>query len=293
MRIQSVRQPSRSPIVAASVLHERASLALPPPHPRIGGAPAGDAVPRRQPPLFGHIGAAVEPRADLSVRADAPLRPAAAEAGPALLITTYGLAVEGFRELLRREHGIADVEATADLQHGIELARASQPVIVVLGIECAIPKPTAALDALRSAVPRARILALANRTQHQWFAALVEHGADALLTYESAAAEFAAGLRNVFGGVLYLDPQVQLQLMRNLAATSRHTPPPALTPRELQVLRLVARGNPNKAIGRELGLSEGTVKTYLRRLRQRLGARDRTHAVIHALALGLVDIDRG
>jgi DNA-binding NarL/FixJ family response regulator len=292
MRTQITPRSTRYSPVAARAASEHAR-----PTPlAVRAATTGDALARR-PPFIGLVGPAFERRIDRLETSDAadhapqPPPTQSMSAGSALLITAYGLAVEGFRELLRREHTMADLQSTTELARGVELARLQQPTLVVLGAECIVPHPAAALRAIRAAAPTCRILAMANRTQRQWFATLVEHGADALLMYESSADEFALGLRNVLGGVPHLDPEVQLQIMRNLGEPAQRNP--MLTPRELQVLRLVARGNSNKAIGRELGLTEGTVKTYLRRLRQRLGARDRTHAVIHALSLGLVDVERG
>lgn len=255
------------------------------------GAPAGDGESRRQPPKFG--GPSTTDRGREVAPPVAPTgvpRSGSAHAVSVLLVTGSGLVVEGVHELLRRECERVELSATADLSIAIDLARSVQHALIVLDIECAAAQPVEALRSIKAAAPGSRLMVVAGRRHAAWFAALIEQGLDALVAYESKAAAFALALNQTLRGIPYLDPAVQLQLIRTLGAPE--PPAPRLTPRELQVLKLVARGNPNKEIGRTLGLTEGTVKTYLRRLRKRLGARDRTHAAIHALTLGLVEPGR-
>jgi DNA-binding NarL/FixJ family response regulator len=208
----------------------------------------------------------------------------------ALLITRYGLAIAGLRETLRTDHGIVSVDAPDTIAAAVASMRGRTPALVVVGAECLLPNPASALQALRDASPGCRIAALAHQAQRTWTPTLIEHGVVAVIFHESTHADIARGLRDAINGEVHLDPRAQAELLRNLSGTPVRRP--AITPRELEVLRLVARGLSNKAVGRELNLSEGAVKTYVRRLRQRLGARNRTDAAIHAISLGLLDGSR-
>jgi DNA-binding NarL/FixJ family response regulator len=250
---------------------------------------------------------ALDPRATLAPapinqdanRAEARLRvvdrsaPSARQpvaADDALLLSDIGLAVEGLRHLLQRETAIGTVTIARDLAELHETLRRRAPRLLVIGAECLPADPVAMLDALHRLAPATRQVVLASRARCAGLAGVVEFGVDGVLLYEASGESLGQALREVLEGRPQVDPVVQLQIVRDLGRAA--TPAPALTRREMDVLLRVARGQPNKAIGRELGLTEGTVKTYLRRLRARLGARDRTHAVILAAALGLVPIER-
>lgn len=222
-------------------------------------------------------------------------RVAAANAGAclvhadALLVTRFGLVAEGLRGLLLRNHAIAAPHLADSLEAALALAHQCRPALIVIGSECLLPEPRVAMQALVQAAAGAPVLVLARQSQLSWTPMLVDLGADAVALYEGSPEAIAQALEELLGAGSHLHPSVQHEIARSRAApTPRRA---TLTRRELQVLQFVARGCSNKRIGHELGLTEGTVKTYLRRLRMRLGARDRTHAVIHALALGLVDLE--
>lgn len=219
-----------------------------------------------------------------------PINDALAVERHAIVITRYGLAVAGLRATLRHDHGIVRVEAVDTVTDAVALMKARVPAIVVAGAECLLPHPAAALQSLRESAPGARIAALAHQAQRSWTPTLIEHGAVAVIFHESTHEDIARGLRDAINGDVHLDPRAQAELLRNLSSGPSRRP--AITPRELEVLRLVARGLSNKAVGRELGLSEGAVKTYVRRLRQRLGARNRTDAAIQAISLGMLEAAR-
>ena len=202
-----------------------------------------------------------------------------------LVLTRYPLIAAGIASVLGPR--AAPVRATA-LADALACATGRRLDLIVAGLECLLPAPATALARLREAAPAARVLVLAGAEHAEHFPTLVRAGTDALLLHDTDLDQVSRALAATAAGESWLDPQVQMVLLRSL--DREPAPPPELTPREMEVLQRVARGLSNKAIGRELQLQEGTVKTYLRRLRKRMGARDRTHAVVHAMRIGLVDL---
>lgn len=253
----------------------------PPPHALPASLPARPASARTHP-------TAPEREGTATARTSATTTGACLVHADALLVTRFGLVAEGLRGLLRN-HAIAAPHLADSLEAALALAHQCRPALIVIGSECLLPEPRAAMQALVQAAAGAPVLVLARQSQLSWTPMLVDLGADAVALYEGSPEAIAQALDELLGAGSHLHPSVQHEIAR-----SRSAPMPrraTLTRRELQVLQFVARGCSNKRIGHELGLTEGTVKTYLRRLRMRLGARDRTHAVIHALALGLVDVE--
>ena len=123
------------------------------------------------------------------------------------------------------------------------------------------------------------------------FAAL-QAGASGFLLKDAPAAQLLNGIRTVATGSALLAPEVTRQLVGRYAARIRPPesadPESALTPRELEVLRLIANGLSNGEIAATLVISQETVKTYVSRILAKLGLRDRVQAVVHAYRSGLV-----
>ena len=117
-------------------------------------------------------------------------------------------------------------------------------------------------------------------------------GASGFLLKDASGADLIAGVRVVAGGDALLAPSVTRRLIGDFARRRRHERPnpqvvATLTPRELDVLRLVARGLSNAEIAGELTLAEQTVKTHVGNMLTKLGLRDRTQAVVYAYENGL------
>jgi DNA-binding NarL/FixJ family response regulator len=117
-------------------------------------------------------------------------------------------------------------------------------------------------------------------------------GASGFLLKDVPAHQLAAGVRMVAGGDALLAPTITRRLIEEFAAAPQSTPPPPgldeLTPRELEVFRLVARGLSNAEIAGELIVSEATVKSHVAHMLLKLGVRDRVQAVVLAYEAGIV-----
>jgi DNA-binding NarL/FixJ family response regulator len=118
----------------------------------------------------------------------------------------------------------------------------------------------------------------------------VRAGAAGYLLKDVQPQELVGAIRTVHGGEALLHPAAASRLLAELAGNGEsRDPKPALTPREHEVLCLIARGRSNKVIARELGVSEKTVKTHVSHLLGKLGVADRTQAALYAVREGLVD----
>ena len=137
---------------------------------------------------------------------------------------------------------------------------------------------------IREANPLARLIVLTtyagDERIHRAFAA----GASAYLLKDSATPVLLEAIRAVFGGETYTGPAVAGALARHAASG------PPLSPREIEVLELIAAGRSNKEIGAALFIAEGTVKTHVASIHEKLGVRDRTEAVVRAVQRGIIRI---
>jgi len=205
----------------------------------------------------------------------------------------------GFRMILETEPDLVVVGEAADGEQAIALSR-STPIDVLLmdvrmpvmdGIE-ATRRIAAGPDA-----PRVLILTTFDLDEHV-FAALCA-GASGFLLKDVKASELINAIHVIAGGEALLAPSVTRRLIAAYAATQRTaqgsgavTSIAELTPREREVLTLIARGRSNSEIAAELVLSEGTVKTHVGRIFTKLGIRDRAQAVVAAYEAGLVTPSR-
>lgn len=161
-----------------------------------------------------------------------------------------------------------------------------------------------ATRALRERGERPRILVLTTFDDDQYVFDALKAGASGYVLKDLPAAELAAAIRTVHGGKVHLDPAVAAKVVAELARLQAPAQAPAaaspvvprvatapfveeLTPREREVLRLLATGSSNREIGAQLFISEGTVKNHISNILGRLGLRDRTQAAIYAKEHGL------
>jgi DNA-binding NarL/FixJ family response regulator len=146
----------------------------------------------------------------------------------------------------------------------------------------------AATARILATAPDVRVLILTTYESDDQILAAIEAGASGYLLKAAPESEILAGVRATARGETALAPSAAAALVRRATGTPRPGAGPTLTPRELEVLRLVSQGNSNPAIGRVLFLSETTVKTHLGHVFEKLDVNDRTRAVTRAMELGLL-----
>ena len=140
-----------------------------------------------------------------------------------------------------------------------------------------------ALSAIRGEFPEARIIVLTTYAGDVQVSRALRSGARAYLLKDMLRKELLETIRAVHAGQKRLSPEVAAEI-------AEHATDDALTPREIDVLRLIAGGNANKEIAAQLSLTEETVKGHVKNILAKLGANDRTHAVTIALKRGIIDL---
>lgn len=213
-----------------------------------------------------------------------------------LLVDDEQLVRAGLRLILEAEDDMEVVGEAGDGREGVELTRRLDPDVVLMDVQ--MPAMNG-LEATREIVAlgreeTSRVLILTTFDLDEYVYEALRAGASGFLLKRTPAPDLVAGVRVVAAGEALLAPSVTKRLIGEFARrpAEERTPPPALddlTAREREVLVLVAQGMSNGEIAAKLFLSEGTVKTHVKRIFYKLGLRDRAQAVIVAYDVGLVE----
>ena len=197
---------------------------------------------------------------------------------------------------------IDDVEIVATAADGIEAverARAQRPDIVLMDLRMPRLEGADATRQILAAHPETRVLVLTTYADDQFLFPALQAGARGYLTKDATAEEIEHAIRALIAGQTHLDPAVQQRLVTAVLDQAPPTPvgepmptsalnlPDELTPREIEVLKLIALGLSNSEIADKLVLSNATVKTHINRIFYKTGARDRAQAVRYAYKHGL------
>lgn len=230
------------------------------------------------------------------------------EAIRVLIVDDQRLMRDGLRVLLELQEGIAIVGEGGNGVEALAQATATRPDVVLMDVRMPQMDGVEATRALRERGDRPRILVLTTFDDDQYVFDALKAGAAGYVLKDLPAADLAAAIRTVHGGGVHLDPAVASKVVAEFSRLHA-APAPAvpaavptaqpngaqpigpveeLTPREREVLRLLATGSSNREIGEQLFISEGTVKNHISNILGRLGLRDRTQAAIWAKERGMV-----
>ena len=229
--------------------------------------------------------------------------PAAAPDGGALSIRVViaddqALVRAGFRKLLEVDPEIEVVGEAADGHEAVAAVRDRHPDVVLMDIRMPEVDGLEATRRIGEGTASTRVLILTTFGLTEYVYEALRAGASGFLLKDSPAEELLAGVHIVARGDALLDPSITRAIIEDYARAPRRREDLAeklerLTPRELEVLRLLARGLSNAEIAGELFVSDGTVKTHVARILQKLDLRDRVQAVILAYESGLVEVGAG
>jgi DNA-binding NarL/FixJ family response regulator len=203
---------------------------------------------------------------------------------------------------------IDDLEVVATAADGIEavaLARSEQPDIVLMDLRMPRLEGAEATRQILASLPDTRVLVLTTYADDEFLFGALQAGARGYLTKDATAEEIETAIRALHAGRTHLDPAIQQRLVNAVVGQAPSgaglceavgSPAPAdgapapdeLTPREVEVLKLIAEGLSNGEIADRLVLSHATVKTHVNRIFYKTGARDRAQAVRYAYQHGLV-----
>lgn len=210
-----------------------------------------------------------------------------------LIADDQGLVREGLATLLDAQDGIESVATAADGEEAVALCDRHLPDVVLMDLRMPRLDGVEATRQIRSAHPQIEIVVLTTYADDASIFGALQAGARGYLTKDAGAAEIARAVHAAAAGQTLLDPAIQQRLLVAASAGRPDPAPPAaslpdeLTPREAEVLRLVAAGLSNAEIADRLVISEATVKTHVNHLFAKTGARDRAQAVHYAYQHGL------
>ncbi len=203
-----------------------------------------------------------------------------------LLVDDQSLIRQGLRALLELELDIEIVGEAENGQIAINLVRELQPNVILMDIRMPIMDGVAATKEISHHFPHSKILILTTFDDDEYVKAAIQNGAMGYLLKDTPSEELAVAIRAVDKGYSQLGPGIVKKLMTQFPATPPQPSVPTnlaeLTPREKEVLRLIAIGDNNREIAQKLYISEGTVKNHVTNILNRLNLRDRTQAAILA-----------
>jgi len=207
-----------------------------------------------------------------------------------LIADDQAMVREGFGALLGAQADIVVVGDAADGEAAVRRSRDLRPDVVLMDVRMPVMD---GLEATRRLAGGPRILILTTFDLDDYVYEALRAGASGFLLKDAPAADLIHAVRVVAAGEALLAPSVTRKLIAEFAARPagdrpRPTALNALTPRETDVLRLIARGRSNTEIAAELVVAEQTVKTHVGRVLAKLGLRDRAQAVVFAYETGLV-----
>ena len=190
---------------------------------------------------------------------------------------------EGIAGMIALESDMTWVGEASNGREAIQQFRAHRPDITLMDIQMPELNGLDALIAIRNEFPEAKIIMLTTYAGDVQIVRALKAGAQGYLLKSTLHRDLLNTIRAVYAGKKALSPEASYEI-------AEHGTDDALTPREIDVLRLIAAGNSNKRIADKLSIGEASVKSHVENLLSKLGANDRTHAVTIALKRGIIEL---
>jgi two-component system NarL family response regulator len=212
-----------------------------------------------------------------------------------LVVDDHELFRRGLTMLLGVENGIEVVGEASDGAEGTALAVSTAPDVVLLDVRMPKQSGIEACVAIKAASPTTKIVMLTVSDEEADLYEAVKNGASGYLLKDSSIEEVAQGIRVVAEGQSLISPSMAAKLIDEFKTMSRpdrsQGPALRLTERELDVLRLVAKGLSNRDVAHRLAISENTVKNHVRNMLEKLQLHSRMEAVMYAVREKLVELE--
>lgn len=208
-----------------------------------------------------------------------------------ILADDHTILRQGVRAILDAEEDLEVVGEAKDGDEAVQLTRQLKPDLVVMDITMPKMSGIEATKTLRLEFPDLPVLILTMHEEPEFIFAMLDAGANGYVLKETAARELVSAIRAVLEGGSVLYPSVARRIVQE-AARGRHkdSSDSTLTPREVEVLKLVAQGRTNREIADKLFLSVKTVETHRTHIMEKLGVHDRVELVKYAIRTGLIDL---
>jgi two-component system, NarL family, response regulator LiaR len=200
-----------------------------------------------------------------------------------LIADDHAVVRQGLRTFLELQDEVEVVADVADGRQAVAAVAEHEPDVVLMDLVLPEVDGVEAIRRIVSERPRVRVIALTSFLDDDKLFPAVRAGAAGYLLKDVEPAELVKAIRTVHAGEGLVHPAVAARLMEEVAARGGPGTPDRLTPREREVVGLIARGLSNKRIALELGISEKTVKTHVSSILGKLGLNDRTQVALHAV----------
>jgi DNA-binding NarL/FixJ family response regulator len=207
-----------------------------------------------------------------------------------LIADDHGIVRSGIRMLIDRQQGMRVVAEAEDGIEAVELAQAKRPDVAILDVS--MPRMTGlqAAREIRARVPETSVLLLSMHDDERYFFDAVEGGATGYVLKRSADTDLIDAIQAVARGEQFVSPVTERAVIKEWLAGGREDRlEDPLTPRELDVVKLIAEAHTNKQIAEALHVSEKTVESHRANVLSKLGMRDRVELVRYAIRRGLVE----
>lgn len=200
-----------------------------------------------------------------------------------LTVDDHPLLREGIAALVNAERDMKLVAEASNGREGIEQFRLHRPDVVLMDIQMPGVNGVEAISLIQTEFPGARIIVLTTYSGDAQVLTALRAGAKGYVLKGQVHRELLETIRAVHAGQKRIPPEIAAELAQHVADDN-------LTPREIDVLRLIAAGNANKQIADQLSIGEATVKSHVTNILSKLGANDRAHAVTIGLKRGIIDL---
>ena len=225
------------------------------------------------------------------------------ETRPARLIIAddHALLRSGLRSMLQGESDLEVVGEAADGAEALELCRRLEPDLVLMDVRMPKMDGLAATRAIKEEFPKTSVVMVTMQEDPDYLFEAVLAGAAGYVLKGVTPEQLTGAVRQVLDGEFLFNQRLTIDLLRSMAGSGKPAVPPSgvesspddplaepLTERETEILRLLAQGQTNPQIARELVVSPGTVKNHVRDIIAKLGVSDRTQAAVRAMELGLL-----
>jgi len=196
----------------------------------------------------------------------------------------HGVVRQGLRTYLSLDPDLRIVGEAADGAQALSLARELKPDVVLMDLLMPVMDGIAATSALRRELPDVEVLVLTGVVEDRYITAAIRAGAIGLVFKDASPGDLCRAIRAAAAGHIAIEPRVAAKLVEDLRAPETVE---ALTERETQVMRLLARGLSNREISETLDIGEKTVKTHVSSILSKLRLPSRTQAALYAMRAGL------
>jgi two-component system, NarL family, response regulator LiaR len=205
-----------------------------------------------------------------------------------LIVDDHSVVRRGLRMFLEDDPELAIVGEARDGADAVAQAQALKPDVVLMDLLMPVMDGIAATGIIRRELPDTEVIALTSVLEDASVTGAVSAGAIGYLLKDTRSDELCRAIKAAAAGQVQLSPGAAARLLREVRAPDS---PEALTPRETDVLRLLAEGKSNKQIGADLGVGENTVRTHVSSILAKLGVQSRTQAALYAAQIGLATLD--